>query len=117
MLANKQVTWPASRSPVCNASVRVPGTSLSVAEVCAILTDRHGREELFRRFPHLDPNDLRDVVERGSAHMGSEPCGACEGVAPAPERKGALGGQDPTAAGAATRFCHPSSSCLGEKGG
>lgn len=67
MLANKQVIWSAPRSPACNASARVPGTSLSVAEVYAILMDRHGCEELFRRFPYLDPNDLRDAVEQGSA--------------------------------------------------
>lgn len=65
MIGGKQVAWsPLSKPSSRNASTRVPGTSLSVAEVYAIMVDRRGCEELFRRFPNLDPNDLRDAIER-----------------------------------------------------
>jgi hypothetical protein len=95
MIASKQVARPASRSPSRNAATRVPGTSLSVAEIYAILMDRRGCKELFQRFPDLDPNDLRDAVEQG---------GSCQGRVDA---------QDPTAVSAAIRFCHSNPSRLG----
>lgn len=57
------------------ADMQVPGTSLSVAEVSAILADRRSCEELFRWFPTLDPNDLRDAVEWGVSES-ARPCPA-----------------------------------------
>lgn len=67
MIGVRQAVWPTPKPPLSNVCTRVPGTSLSVADVCAILVDRRGCEELFRRFPDLDPNDLRDAVEQGSS--------------------------------------------------
>lgn len=95
MIASKQVARPASRSPSRNVGTRVPGTSLSVDEIYAILMDRRGCEELFRRFPDLDPNDLRDAVEQGSS---------CEGRVDV---------QDPTVVSAAIRVRHSNPSRLG----
>ncbi|MCO6440911.1 MAG: hypothetical protein J5I81_07465 [Nitrococcus mobilis] len=66
MLGSKPVMRPRSKPSSRAASAQVPGTSLSVAEVYAIMAARRGCGELFRRFPDLDPNDLRDAVERGS---------------------------------------------------
>lgn len=58
--------------------MQVPGTSLSVAEVSAILADRRSCEDLFRWFPTLDPNDLRDAVERGVNDL--RPTMPCKGI-------------------------------------
>lgn len=66
MTASKRATRPTAKRLGCDAGGRVPGTSLSVADVYAIMGDRRSCEELFREFPHLDPNDLRDAIERGS---------------------------------------------------
>ncbi|HET8700490.1 MAG TPA: hypothetical protein VFL97_02345 [Nitrococcus sp.] len=73
MIASEQAAGSARRTPVHDTSARVPGTSLSVAEVCAIMAHRRGCEELFRRFPDLDPNDLRDAVERAARHAANDP--------------------------------------------
>lgn len=66
MVESRPIVKPRSKRSSRAASARVPGTSLSVAEVYAIMAARRGCRELFRRFPNLDPNDLRDAVERGS---------------------------------------------------
>lgn len=45
----------------------VNGTNLSLADVVAWICAERGCERLFRRFPRLNPDDLRDAVERAAA--------------------------------------------------
>ena len=66
MITSKQTTWSTAKRRGRDAGGRVPGTSLSVADVYAIMGDSRSCEELFRQFLDLDPNDLRDAIERGS---------------------------------------------------
>lgn len=66
MTASKQPPRPTFKRSARHVGARVPGTSLSVADVYAIMVNKRSCEELFRRFPDLDPNDLRDAIEHGS---------------------------------------------------
>lgn len=66
MRASKWASWPAAKHWGRDANWRVPGTTLSVTDVCAIMGDKRSCDELFRQFPDLDPDDLREAIERGS---------------------------------------------------
>lgn len=44
----------------------LPGTSVSVSRLIQILSSERDANWLFRAFPALDPNDVRDAVDRAA---------------------------------------------------
>ncbi|HKJ94624.1 MAG TPA: hypothetical protein VKA32_03235 [Gammaproteobacteria bacterium] len=63
----------------------VNGTTLSLADVVAWLCADDGCARLFRRYPQLDPDQLREAVERaakyGLTERPSDPAGGSNSAA------------------------------------